>query len=72
MGIVERLRETSCVFAVLEPEIAAEANQAADMIERLKGYAMHGPDCPAWAFDPDYQCACTCGLTALIKEIDNG
>lgn len=73
MGIVNRLLETSWVFAHCEPDVAAEAKEAADLIERLRGYAAHTDECAinGWLPRGDEPCPpCTCGLTALIKEIE--
>ena len=39
--------------------------EAADALERLKGYAKHGPMCLTLGKDD-----CRCGLTALLKEIE--
>lgn len=81
MGIVERLRlvaawhtpggptpkalrgriDNVCLAAI------AKIERQANLIERLKGYAVHGKACPVrWQQPGD----CRCGLTALIKEIE--
>ena len=69
MGIVERLRNLA---KLIDFKIGSNlANEAADLIERLRGYAQHGKrsdgeDCSAaWVKGAE----CDCGLTALIKEI---
>ena len=70
MGIVERLRRR-----VKKPHGSRRPTsrelEAADLIERLKGYAVHDEECDinqpfkGFEFPP-----CTCGLTALLKEIE--
>ena len=43
--------------------------RAADLIERLKGYAVHDENCEdGWLTMGGEKRPCTCGLTALIKE----
>lgn len=71
MGIVEELQDYAS--AAEYPADEAVMLRAADLIERLKRYAEHHEDCDTnqpfkgVEFPP-----CTCGLTALIKEIGNG
>lgn len=39
----------------------------ADLVEKLKGYAVHDPHCD---YEPG-ECGCTCGLTEVLKEMDD-
>lgn len=85
MGIVERLRlvaawhtpggptpkeprgriDNVCLAAI------AEIERQANLIERLKGYAVHDDGCgDGWSTMDNGKLPCTCGLTALIKEIE--
>lgn len=75
MGIVERLREG--VFGSDQTKTDELLDfymvHAADLIERLRGYAAHTDECAinGWLPRGDEPCPpCTCGLTALIKEIE--
>lgn len=48
---------------------------SADFITRLKGYAVHSDECAinGWMPRGDEPCPpCTCGLSALLEEIDYG
>lgn len=66
MGIVERLRNLA---KLIDFKIGSNlANEAADLIERLRGYAAHEPLCPCGGDYPLPDERCTCGLSALIKE----
>lgn len=54
-----------------------EADQAklsirADLVEKLKGYAVHGPECNADWLDATKRAPCTCGLTEVLKEMECG
>lgn len=70
MGIVERMRDERWL-AIPTMDVVVMVRTAADLIERLKGYAVHAEDCDinqpfkGVEFPP-----CSCGLAALIKEID--
>lgn len=48
---------------------AEEYEEAADLIERLRGYVRHDQICHTILL-PDKGMPCTCGLTALLKEIE--
>lgn len=71
MGIVERLLDRHAQYGPRSLEV-----RAADLIERLRGYALHDPAClnvqPEYTADYTihFPHPCTCGLTALIKEIE--
>ena len=56
--------------AKLRGKAEAEADRLAAMVEKLRGYAVHDDDCDSnrwrWAGD------CTCGLSAILKESENG
>lgn len=77
--IVERLREG--VFGSDQTKTDELLDfymvHAADLIERLKGYALHDPAClnvqPEYTADYTihFPHPCTCGLSALLKEIDH-
>ena len=65
MGIVERLRNLA---KLIDFKIGSNlANEAADLIERLRGYAVHLPYCQSLVKGL-HENPCTCGLSALIKE----
>ena len=50
---------------------AERITRAADLIERLKGYAVHDDGCgDGWSTMDNGKLPCDCGLTALIKEIE--
>jgi len=74
MGIVERLRRVKNFFDDGRSEHGKLANQdgpeAADLIERLRGYADHTPYCQS-RIKGLHENPCTCGLSALIKEIED-
>ena len=62
MGIVERLRNLA---KLIDFKIGSDlANEAADLIERLKGYADHTPYCQS-RIKGLHENPCTCGLSAL-------
>lgn len=67
MGIVDRLLDRHAQYGPRSLEV-----RAADLIERLKGYAVHDEECDinqpfkGVEFPP-----CTCGLSALIKEAND-
>lgn len=44
----------------------------ADIVEKLKGYVVHGLECRYWSWDPRTWKPedCTCGLTEVLKELD--
>lgn len=70
MGIVERLLDRPAQYGPSSLEV-----RAADIITRIKGYVAHSDECAinGWLPRGDEPCPpCTCGLSALIKEIDNG
>lgn len=48
---------------------AEEYDEAADLIERLRGYAVHLPYCQSLVKGL-HENPCTCGLSALIREIE--
>ena len=70
MGIVEQLREGKTNGSHLRWNVTAIHLKSADLIERLKAYTEHEPDCPSGGYRPLPDEHCRCGLTALIKEID--
>ena len=59
-------------MATMGAEVKAEAerDRLAAMVEKLRGYAVHDDDCDSnrwrWAGD------CTCGLSDVLKESENG
>lgn len=61
MGLIERLRNTM-------PPHYGKCRQAADALERLRGYAVHDDDCTTHP----QNLACSCGLTALLRELTDG
>ena len=65
MGLIERLRDGPYTLGAITGEIL-ELNDAADALERLKGYAVHDEDCALGLHGP----ACSCGLSTLLREID--
>ena len=70
MGIVERLLGWAKDLR-LGYRIGADEDliKAADLIERLNGYAVHLPYCQS-RIKGLHENPCTCGLSALIKEIE--
>ena len=68
MGIVDRLLDRHAQYGPRSLEV-----RAADIITRLKGYAVHGKRSDgeacsaAWVKGAD----CDCGLSALLEEIDH-
>lgn len=73
MGIVERLRGRAAAARSENTGTslghASHFDEAADLIERLKGYADHTPYCQS-RIKGLHENPCTCGLSALIKEIE--
>ena len=73
MGIVERLRGWQAAEAPPQgrtaPDAVSDMHEAADLIERLRGWLQHrgGPLCMARYYG---DAKCDCGLSALIKEIE--
>lgn len=59
MGLIERLRSNR--------PIPTLPHEAADALERLKGYAVHDAGCSGYRDDGE---SCSCGLSALLREID--
>ena len=71
MGIVERLLH--CSTRASDEYLHELTGRAADLIERLKGYAVHDDGCgDGWSTMDGGKLPCSCGLTALIKEIEGG
>lgn len=87
MGIVDRLRRIGervpvscpdgikgCLVYHYRIETDPVCEQAADFITRLRGYAAHSDECAinAWMPRGDEPCpSCSCGLSALLEEIDH-
>lgn len=67
MGIVERLLYRHAQYGPRSLEV-----RAADLIERLRGYAQHGKRSDGEACSAAWVkgAECDCGLSALIKEIE--
>lgn len=65
MGLIDRLRILAGSNSRIDSNYMREA---ADALERLKGYAMHDDGCAFYGHGS--QPACSCGLTALLKEIE--
>lgn len=74
MGIVNRLLDWRATEQAPEgrtaPDAVLDMHQAADFITRLRGYANHEPLCPSGGDYPFPADRCTCGLSALLEEID--
>lgn len=75
MGFIERLRETDWGPNVTDTLTRWDhaRYQAADALERLKGYAAHSDECAinGWLPRGDEPCPpCSCGLSTLLREID--
>ena len=66
MGLIERLRNHA---QWVEPEFdrvpSEDLEQAADALEKLRGYAVHDDDCTTHP----QNLACSCGLSAILKEL---
>lgn len=77
MNLIERLRNEAGKnggagsYAWCARELCGKS---ADVIERLKGYAEHPMTCEWWRLEGVEEPSsgvCTCGLTALLKEIED-
>ena len=75
MGIVDQLRD-GCPHGLIESHWTVDweatevmLNTAADIIERLKGYAVHDENCEDRGAYPG---SCTCGLSRLLREVSSG
>lgn len=68
MGLIERLRNhaqwVELEFDRVPPE---DLEQAADALEKLRFYLHHATGCTTNSSD-----TCTCGLTAILKELTDG
>lgn len=66
MGLIERLRNGMTEGSDLRWHVTPIHREAADALERLRGFAMHYDDCDSeGGYGP-----CTCGLDALIAELE--
>ena len=59
MGLIERLRTGD-----------QDAKIAAKTLGKMSGYVRHAPRCAASMFTD--KSPCTCGLSALLKELTDG
>jgi len=50
----------------------AERDRLAAMVEKLRGYAVHKPNCSLWSASRFQWAECTCGLSDVLKESENG
>ncbi len=70
MGLIERLRAIPDRHGMMYDDYD-DVMTAADALEKLRGYAVHDISCDAYWPEGggSIECPCTCGLSALLKEL---
>jgi hypothetical protein len=71
-GLIERLRKDAAYYEEMwgTHGVPDGLTKAADALEKLRGYAVHDDGCASGIVWPNPS-PCDCGLTQLLKELND-